>query len=526
VNPVLERQLARLRTRLAKTPLPGFFRWWGSELLACLPPRWRALVEERSESLLLDPRPDEIIVWRERGDRASEYARVSRSLPPEAQGAEFQRLRAAIDDPGVRTVLCIPSERVLQRNLVLPAAAEDNLRQVLSFEMDRQTPFKADQIYFDSRVLGRDASGRNLNVELVLLPRAQLDQAIGTLPPSAAASIDGVDAWRGDAGGRRLNINLLPQERRARRRDVRLPLNLGLAALAVILLIVNMNESLANREAAVDAMRAEVEKSNNDARQVAALRKTLADSVAGANFLTDKKRNNPLTVALLDDLSRRLPEDTYLERLQIDDAKAQLQGQSKEAAKLIALIGASDCLSNPSLQGQIQPDARTGKERFQITADVKPCNAPAFGANAAAATGKAGAAHANATAERAESKAPPKAIAKPVPASPENSKPASSKPVPSKPEAPKADASKPASQQKAATPTRPNATTPAKPLSQPKAATAPSKPSGTPPAARAGAQKPHEAVSGPRVPHEARVPREKEKTPASNALQEAAHGDH
>ena len=231
-------------------------------------------------------------------------------------------------------------------------------------------------------------------------------------------------------------------------------------------------------------------------------------------------------IANLDDLSRRLPEDTYLERLQIDDAKAQLQGQSKEAAKLIALIGASDCLSNPSLQGQIQPDARTGKERFQITADVKPCNAPAFGANAAAATGKAGATHANATAGRAESKAPPKAIEKPVPASPETSKPASSKPVPSKPAAPKADASKPASQQKAATPTRPNATTPAKPLSQPKAATAPSKPSGTPPAARAGAQKPHEAVSGPRVPHEARVPREKEKTPASNALQEAAHGDH
>jgi general secretion pathway protein L len=294
----------------------------------------------------------------------------------------------------------------------------------------------------------------------------------------------------------------------------------------VILLIHYLQESPANPEAADASKRAEVEKSNTDARQVAALRKTLADSVAGANFLTDKKRNNPLTVALLDDLSRRLPEDTYLERLQIDDAKAQLQGQSKEAAKLIALIGASDCLSNPSLQGQIQPDARTGKERFQITADVKPCNAPAFGANAAAATGKAGATHANATAGRAESKAPPKAIAKPLPASPQTSKPASSKPVPSKPAAPKADASKPASQQKAATPTRPNATTPAKPLSQPKAATAPSKPSGTPPAARAGAQKPHEAVSGPRVPHEARVPREKEKTPASNALQEAAHGDH
>ena len=378
MNPVLDRQLARLRTRLAKTPLPGFFRWWGAQLVACLPARWRALVEERPESLLLDLHPDEIVVWRERAGQPREYARIARSLPPEAQGAEFQRLRGAIDDPGVRTVLCIPSERVLQRNLVLPAAAEDNLRQVLSFEMDRQTPFKADQIYFDSRVRGRDASGRNINVELVLLPRAQLDQEIGTLPPGASA-LDGVDAWRDAPGGARRDINLLPVERRAGRRDVRVPLNLGLAALAVILLVVNMDELLTNRAAAVESMRAEVEKANTEARQVAALRNTLADSVAGANFLSDKKRSNPLTVALLDDLSRRLPEDTYLERLQIDNGEAQLQGQSKEAAKLIALIGASACLANPRLQGQIQPDARTGKERFQITADVKPCNEAADG---------------------------------------------------------------------------------------------------------------------------------------------------
>jgi len=239
--------------------------------------------------------------------------------------------------------------------------------------MDRQTPFKADQIYFDSHVIGRDASGRNLNVELVLLPRAQLDQEIGALP-SGAAALDGVDAWRAEPGGARRQINLLPLERRARRRDMRLPLNLGLAALAVILLVLNMDESLTNRAAAVEAMRAEVEKSNTEARQVAALRKTLADSIAGANFLSDKKRNNPLTVALIDDLSRRLPEDTFLERLQIENGDVQLQGQSKEAAKLIALLGASTCLGDPRLQGQIQPDARTGKERFQIVADIKSCN--------------------------------------------------------------------------------------------------------------------------------------------------------
>ncbi|WP_395684242.1 PilN domain-containing protein [Dokdonella sp.] len=373
MNPTLDRQLARLRTRLAKTPLPGFFAWWGRELLACLPARWRARLSERSESLLLDLEGEEVVVWREKGDATSEYARIRRDLPADAQAAEFRRLRAALDDPQVRTVFCIPAERVLTRVLSLPAAATENLRQVLAFEMDRQTPFKADQVYFDSRVLGHDASGRNARVELVLIPRGQLDQELSTLA-AAATELDGVDSWKGAPGAGRHQTNLLPPEKRARRRDMRLPLNLGLAALAIILLFVNMDESVANRASALTSMQAEVEKANNEARQVAALRKTLADSIAGANFLTDKKRRIPLTIALLDDLTQRLPTDAYLERLQIENKQVQLQGQATEAAKLIALLGASPCLGNPGFQGQVQPDARTGKERFQINADLKECS--------------------------------------------------------------------------------------------------------------------------------------------------------
>ena len=428
MNPALERELARLRTRLAKTPLPGFFAWWRDQLLACLPARWRDLLSERSESLLLDLHDEEIVVWRERGDAMSEYARIRRDSPPDEQSAQFQRLRTAIGDPAVRTVFCIPADRVLTRVLSLPSAAEDNLRQVLSFEMDRQTPFKADQIYFDSRVLGHDASGRNVQVELVLIPKGRLDQELNALP-AGAADLDGVDSWRSAPGAGRRHTNLLPPERRARRRDLRTPLNLGLAAAALILLVLNMNESLANRAAAVEAMRAEVSQANTAAKQVAALKKSLADSIAGANFLTDRKRNGPLTVALINDISQRLPQDTYLERLQIENKQVQLQGQAQEAAKLIALLGASPCLGNPGFQGQVQPDPRTGKERFQINADLKQCAPfedakPAPPAAAAPAIDPATAKHAASTSESAAAKhAAPAARPAPAPAAASEAKP-------------------------------------------------------------------------------------------------------
>lgn len=456
VNPTLDRQLARLRTRLAKTPLPGFFAWWGSQLLACLPARWRNMVAERSEALLLDLRSDEIVVWRERGATMSEYARIRRDLPAEAQTAEFQRLRNAIDDPLVHTVFCIPSERVLTRTLNLPAAAEENLRQVLGFEMDRQTPFKADQVYFDSRVLGHDASGRNAQVELVLIPRGQLDQELAALP-AAAADLDGVDSWRSVPGAGRRGTNLLPQERRARRRNLRLPLNLGLAALAIVLFVMVMDESLANRASAVEAMRAEVDKAQTEAKQVAALKKTLADSISGANFLTERKRKGPLMVALIDDLSRRLPDDTYLERLQIENKQVQLQGQAREAAKLIALLGASPCLGNPGFQGQVQPDPRTGKERFQINADLKECSpTPEAKAAAPAPAAKPGTSPADVA-----GKDVPKAD--PARKAPDTQKAEQTKPAP---DAAKPDAPKPAPAVKAASESPANAAVAKEPVAQ------------------------------------------------------------
>lgn len=389
----LDIQLARLRTRYARTPLPRFFAWWGHELALLLPARWRGLLAERADALLLDVAGRELCVWRQSTQGCSELGRVNLDDSAEAQKAAFARLRGALEAPDLRRFYCMDGARTLRRVLSLPAAAEDNLRQVLAFEMDRQTPFKADQVYFDYAVAPHAAADRNLHVELTVVPRAQLDAELTAIAGSAPM-LDGVDCWAGVRGGARLGLNLLPTEHRYARKNLRLRLNLALGAAAVVLLVTCMQLWLDNRASALTAMQADVARAQNDAKQVSQLRKTLQDTIDGANFLSRKKHDTPLMVNLLEDLTQRLPDDTYLERLNVDDKdKIELQGLSDDASKLIGLLNKSELLANPSVQGTIQPDPRTKKDRFNITLDFRAI-ADAQAAAAKAATAAKGGTHA------------------------------------------------------------------------------------------------------------------------------------
>ena len=382
ITDAIDNQFSRVRTRYARTPLPRFFKWWSRELVALLPLRWRAMLAERADALLLDAQQGELLVWRQSGERTRELTRLSLAEPAEVQKAAFARMQAQLDDPDIRRFYCISAERTLRRTINLPAAAENNLRQVLAFEMDRQTPFKADQVYFDYRIASRSSGDKNLTIELTVVPRAQLDNELVKIA-GVDAAIDGVDCWQNGVGSQRAGLNLLPADRRIRRKNLRLRLNLALLAALVILLITTMVQALDNRQSALDAMTADVQKAQNGANQVSQARKTLQDTIDAANFLSRKKRETPLMVDLLNDLTVRLPDDTYLERLNVDEKnKIELQGLSEDASKLIGLLNKSELLTNPSVQGTIQPDPRTKKDRFNITIEFRTVAAAAEAAKA------------------------------------------------------------------------------------------------------------------------------------------------
>lgn len=371
-------QLERVRRAWRASPMPAFLAWWGGELRALLPAKMQQALAGGAQWHLLELRDGEW--WLRRAGQAEPLAHWSDAGDPALQQQTLRQALAAIDPQDLRLALCLPASAGLRRTIALPLAARDSLAQVVTFEIDRQTPFRPDQVVVDVRELNQSAGEGRFAVELIVLPRAVLDPLLERLAV-LRIHVDAVDLLAGDT---RVGANLLPPAQRPRRRDPRRQLNLALVAGCVVLAALVLGQWLHNRQVALAAMQAQVDAMRGEAQQVAALRQQLQDNAGAAGFLAQKKKDSVPVLSLLLDMTRRLPDTAWLERFSLDASGAiGFQGQSVQAAKLVDALKDSPLIRDVGFQGSIQPDPTTGKERFYMVGKVRT---PASAAPAAPAS--------------------------------------------------------------------------------------------------------------------------------------------
>ena len=301
---------------------------------------------------------------------------------PALDGAE-SRQRSAGTGPGRATLrlprwLLLPAGSALRRRLPLPAAAAERLRDVVGFEIDRQTPFTVDAVAFDARVLGRRASEGQIDAELVAVPRTALRSAAGRARPA------GADAGRHRRGGHatafRCRSTCCRRRNGSSTRDPWQSWNLALAAVAIIALGLTLWQVLDNRREAADAFDARSRARPRPRAAPPPQQQELIDLIEGQAFLHRTRAARPTAVEIMDEFSRRLPDGTYLEKLAIEENRLTLIGLSNEAPALIGRLQDSKLWRSPALAGALQTDPTTRKDRFTLTAELGPQRHPQGGA--------------------------------------------------------------------------------------------------------------------------------------------------
>ena len=145
---------ARMRDFARRHGFGTFWSWWMREIASLVPAGPRAAVQRRRTRPVIAFDGDVATFWQPAIDSGRfsmvETATVALGGEPATTVAEGRaavaRQTAAAGGVLPKVVISLDGRAVLRKTLVLPAAVEEDLRQALTYDLDRHTPFKSEEL--------------------------------------------------------------------------------------------------------------------------------------------------------------------------------------------------------------------------------------------------------------------------------------------------------------------------------------------------------------------------------------------
>jgi len=342
----------------------AFFNWWFGQLRELVPESLRARMRRELCAVFLEVEREVLTV---------RYAHRNREkslgiLPLDSGDTTGERLRGLlgqVPSQPDRIVIRLSPELYLQREVELPLATEENLYESIGYQIEQLTPFSADQVEYLCGIEERMPESKKLLAWVVAAPRKQLDRVLrllGEPAPTPVAKVHKAPSeneflelpyrpfGRSDSSGLKTTLAL----------GVTLVLALGLAGYLHV-----QNQQLIHEQ-----LETALQEVRGEAAEAAALREQIEKIKMQARQLQAYRAQTPQLVAMWDDLTRRLDDDTWLQRLDLRNDTLVLHGVSGNAATLIEQLEASPHLKNVRFTSSVTRDRATSKERFSLSASL------------------------------------------------------------------------------------------------------------------------------------------------------------
>jgi len=346
-------------------PVRLFLIWWRDEMLTFVPRRLRIISSESKGQLVIEINDDRAAFYDVRGGRPtvsgeiplkdSERASVSSSARKIVTG----RRRENRD-----VVVSLPQDWVLTRMVRLPAIAEKTLLHSISFQLERCTPFKSDEVYYGAEIQGRDEDAKEIRVTLQIVAKSMVDGALATLaglglrPRRMSASRGG--------GGEFQGINLLPNNNREHGNQHWASATVAFALLATVLAATAIWLPLEQKRQEASRLAERIVASLSEVKSAEQLEAEIDRLNKRVRFLPEQQLAHPPAVQALNELTELLPDDTWLFQLQFRNPQLEIQGYSSSASKVIEIIENSPAFRNPTFSSKVTRDSKIGGERFHI----------------------------------------------------------------------------------------------------------------------------------------------------------------
>lgn len=341
-----------------------FFDWWITQLKALLPDGLKSRLRQELCLLYLDVQRDRVRASASYQNKAYSFGEVDNA----EAGEEHPGLRRFVNElprrPD-RILVRIGQGRYLSREVELPLAAEDNLAEAIGFQLEQLTPFSADQVLCFSGVSERLTAQNKLRAWLTVTPAEQVDRVLQLLggppptpvhmprkPPPKDASLEIAFRPFGQSDGGSFRGALL------------------MGVLLVLLFAAVFSLHIINRVQTRDHLQQVLADARIEAAEASRLQEGIETQRDQALQLAQIHAESPQIIPLWDDLSQRLDDDTWLQRIDLRDRKLTMQGISADASRLIEQLEDSPFLNEVRFGASVTRDRSSDKERFNITAQL------------------------------------------------------------------------------------------------------------------------------------------------------------
>lgn len=346
-----------------------FFKWWWQQLSFFVPQKFLDALARDKNLLVVEVK--------------SEIAKVSFvSQQQEILLGEFEFNELAKEElqgliasnkqySDAKVVLRIPENLAIKQDVFLPAAAEGNLQQVMTYELDRYTPFKAEQVCFDFIKLGPANNKALIHLLLILVKKESLETAyqnclnLGLHPYYADSEVLPVDPSEANR-----QYNLLAKEQCQKANKTPLIIMLGSMLLAVVLLIVLMILPVNSATDHLSELKQRAQKVEKTAKGIENSKKSIDYLFQATQALIDKKKASASVIELMNTVTKVFGDTTWVSHWRYYNNTLQLTGQSGSASNLIASLEKTKLFRNTKFISPVTKDKRSGLERFKISTEV------------------------------------------------------------------------------------------------------------------------------------------------------------
>ncbi len=263
-----------------------------------------------------------------------------------------------------QTILGLPREYCLAKPMMLPRAALGDIRDILVNQIDRLTPYSADQVYFDYRLKPEEYTPEKIKLDIVIIPKIKCDALLAFLRRNGV-EVDCLEI-KDKSTQPSEEINLHRSEV-ARRREMRWPVRGWLMAGAACLLAV---VPTAYNNYQISVLERNIGDSRFQARSSAQLKQDYESLKKDVHYLVDKKNNRPLAIQVVSEISVLLGDDTWLEQLTVRKDNIQIFGYSGTASGVLEDLEISPLFRNAHFLSAVVQQKDKNVERFQVAADV------------------------------------------------------------------------------------------------------------------------------------------------------------